>query len=95
MRMSSVYKAQKGLIKVSLATEGNVIKEIEITGDFFMLPEEALPTLECRLTGMALEQKELDHAIEEFYLTGVETPLLSKEDFVKAVLGVKNASKAP
>ena len=95
MRMSGVYKAQKGLIKVNLEAEGNIIKEIEITGDFFMLPESALPALECRLVGRSLDKKDLDDAVEEFYLTGVDTPLLSKDDFVNAVLGVKNASQAP
>jgi hypothetical protein len=93
MEVSSLYKAQKGLIKVRADIEGNVINDIEITGDFFMIPESALPELEMRLIGKRLERAELEETLEQFYITGVETPLLTKDDFVNAVLGVKNANK--
>jgi hypothetical protein len=93
MRVYSLYKAQKGLIKVNADVENNVIRDISITGDFFMLPEEYLPSLELRLIGRELEDHDIDNAVEEFYMTGVDTPLLTKEDFVNAVLGVKNAGK--
>ncbi len=93
MWVSSVYKAEKGLIKVRADIEDNTINDIEITGDFFMIPESAIESLEVRLMGKKLEENELDDVLDEFYLTGVDTPLLTKKDFVSAILGVKNAGK--
>ncbi|NLG95307.1 MAG: lipoate--protein ligase family protein, partial [Acetomicrobium flavidum] len=40
------FKAPKGIIKVSLELDGTVISDINISGDFFMYPEEALDDLE-------------------------------------------------
>jgi hypothetical protein len=35
-----------------------------------------------------LDHESLLKAVEDFYKSGVETPMLGKEDIVKAVLGV-------
>ena len=41
MQLKGVYKAAK-LIKVKLNIENRKIKDIRITGDFFMYPEDAI-----------------------------------------------------
>jgi lipoate---protein ligase len=93
MQVSGVYKAQKGLIKVNAEIDNETIKEIRITGDFFMYPEEAISLLELRLVGRTLDKRDLENAAEEFYLTGVDTPLITKDDFVNAILGAKIEDK--
>lgn len=89
MRMTNLYKARKGLIRVDAEVENNTIIGIKLTGDFFMVPEEALLFLERHLRGVELDRKLLKNAISTFYVLGVDTPMLAKDDLVKAVLGVK------
>lgn len=86
MQVSSIYKAQKGLIKVSAEMENGSVKSIQITGDFFMYPEESLPTLERLLVGTKVDPDELKKVLDGFYKSGVTTPHLTKEDFVNAIM---------
>lgn len=88
--MSNLYKALKGLIRVEAEVENNIIIGIRITGDFFMVPEDALWLLEKHLKGVELNRQMLQSAINVFYVLGVETPMLEKSDLVDAILGVKN-----
>ena len=90
MRATSIYKAEKGLIRVSAEIDGGTIKEIRITGDFFMLPERSVLLLERLLKGRALEKPAISEALDAFYGSGVETPCVTKEDFLAAISGVKN-----
>jgi hypothetical protein len=88
MRVHSLYKAPKGLIRVEAELDSGVLKEVRITGDFFMVPEDSLPSLERRLRGIRLDHDSVSRAVEEFYSSGIETPMLGKDDMVKAILGV-------
>lgn len=94
MWVSNLYKAPKGLIRVHADVENDLILEIRITGDFFLIPEDALELLEKHLHGVELERKFVDNAIGVFYAIGVITPMLTKDDFVNAIMGVKNEIKA-
>lgn len=90
MRAISIYKAEKGLIRVSAEIEGGVIAEIRITGDFFMLPERSVLLLEGLLKGKAFEKQAISDALDAFYSSGVETPCVTKDDFLAAISGAKN-----
>jgi len=90
MQMSNLYKAPKGLIRVDAEVENNIIIDIRLTGDFFMVPENALWLLEKHLKGVELSREFLQSAINVFYLLGIETPMLAREDLTNAILGVKN-----
>ncbi len=92
MQLSSLYKAPKGLLKIRADIEHGVIRDIMITGDFFMIPEESLPLLEGKLLGKRLERRDVEIAVEELYAMDVQTPGLSKEDLVRAILGVRDGS---
>jgi hypothetical protein len=46
------------LIRFTAVLEGQVIKEIQIRGDFFAVPEEAFETLESSLGGTSLDALE-------------------------------------
>jgi len=47
--------------------EQRVIQSITITGDFFLLPEDALWKLEERLKGAKLERNEIIKKIEQVF----------------------------
>ncbi|HID90700.1 TPA: lipoate--protein ligase family protein [Candidatus Bathyarchaeota archaeon] len=66
--------------------EDDKIKDIKITGDFFMYPEEALTLLESALTGAEADEGVVREKVNEFYAkTGVQTPMIAPGDFVKAI----------
>jgi hypothetical protein len=88
MHVHSLYKAPKGLLRIDADLESGVLSNVRITGDFFMVPEDSLPALERHLNGVKLDHESLLEAVGDFYKSGVETPMLGKEDIVKAVLGV-------
>jgi hypothetical protein len=88
MHVHSLYKAPKGLLRVEADLEDGILSEVRITGDFFMIPEDSLPRLEKHLSGVKLDHDSILKAVDDFYKSGVETPMLEKEDIVKAVLGV-------
>jgi hypothetical protein len=93
MEIQTIYKAEKGLIKITATVEGNAIGDIRITGDFFMIPEEAITVLEKWLNGVSLERGAVTNVLDEFYSTGVVTPSASKEDFVNAVMQLSPSSR--
>jgi hypothetical protein len=62
MRSQSVYKVPQGkLLKISLEynEKNNIIKEIQITGDFFAYPEEAIEQMEAALKNTLVERNHL------------------------------------
>lgn len=90
MKATNIYKAEKGLIRVNAEIEEGVIKEIRITGDFFMVPERSVLLLESLLKGKAFERSAISDALDAFYASGVETPCVMKEDFLAAISGAKD-----
>jgi hypothetical protein len=91
MRYSNIYKAQKGLIRVNFDLNKNRISNVRITGDFFLVPEESISRLEKGLNGKNFDRGRLEDVLNTFYSSDVDTPLITKEDFINAILGAKNA----
>jgi hypothetical protein len=53
---NSVYKVDGGkMIKISLAVDDAVIRDLRITGDFFVHPEDAVELLENKLAGTRID----------------------------------------
>ena len=53
MKRSEIRKAEGGkLLKVATHSEKGLIKEVKITGDFFVHPEGAIETIEEKLKGL-------------------------------------------
>ena len=90
MKATNIYKAEKGLIRVSAEIEGGSIAEIRITGDFFMLPERSVLLLESMLKGKAFDRQAISGALDAFYASGIDTPSVTKDDFLAAISGAKN-----
>lgn len=80
------YKAKK-LIRVRAEIKGNRILSINIRGDFFAVPKEAVGELEERLIGLELEMEPVSNAIERFYRdSGAQILGVEPIDLSKAVL---------
>ncbi len=81
------YKAAKGLIRIKIRVSNDKIRDIQISGDFFMYPEDMLWELESVLLGTIVTRKETLSRVRAFYeKTGVVTPGVTPEDFVEAIM---------
>ncbi|MGD0729043.1 MAG: lipoate protein ligase C-terminal domain-containing protein [Candidatus Micrarchaeaceae archaeon] len=91
--MTNTYATKMGFITVDAEVENNVILSIKISGDFTIKPDDALSLIEKHLSGVELERKFVGNAVGVFYMLGVETPNLIKEDFINAIMGLKEEKK--
>jgi lipoate---protein ligase len=83
------HKAGK-LIRIRAETKGDEILDIKITGDFFVIPKEAVFRLEDALRGKRLEEETLCTAVKRFYeVEKPEMPGVPPEDIVQALLKLK------
>lgn len=70
------YKIPGGkLVRIQAATEGQKLRSIKITGDFFLHPESALEQIELQLVGTPLGKKALQWKIKHI-LRQVDAKLL-------------------
>lgn len=85
------YKSAGGkLVRVRLAEEEGKIKSVQISGDFFLIPEDSLPTLEKMLEGAALQEPDLRKIIGRFFeASQVQSLGVSGDDFVRALCSAK------
>jgi lipoate-protein ligase A len=87
MMKEASYKATKGLIRIRLEVEDATIKDLEISGDFFMYPEDMLWELERFLIGKRIEKASLIGEISSFYSRfEVTSPGVVPEDFANVIL---------
>ena len=62
------YKVPNGkLVRVKLEVDGGSISFIQLTGDFFMLPETDLEELEAELKGSRAEPGGIESAVTGFF----------------------------
>ncbi|MFX0197065.1 MAG: lipoate--protein ligase [Candidatus Hodarchaeota archaeon] len=88
----TAYKAPGGLIRIALTLSQNKIKQINISGDFFIKPSEALKALEQRLTEVLYTTKNIKQIVDEFYNQNITTPGVTPQDFVVAIMQAKIVS---
>jgi len=85
--IQSLYKAPGGLIRLLMEIEHEIIKDILITGDFWMLPERSVSGLEKTLRGAKIEPRKLKKIITDFYEQNkVQAPGTTPEDFVETIM---------
>jgi lipoate-protein ligase A len=89
--LSADHKGPGGkLVRVRLTEENGLIRSIQITGDFFLVPEESLGKLEKMLVDAPLQEKELHLLVDRFFHgTHAQSLGVSPDDFVKAILSAK------
>lgn len=82
----SVQKTPGGLLRIYVCLAGNVVEEINITGDFFA-DEEMLRKLEETMKGIRANEEEVKRALVGF-LAEVSNPLqqVEERDLVRGVL---------
>ena len=84
---SAKLRAEKGLIEVELSLENQVINSLQITGDFFIHPEEALEEIERTLIGSTTKESELkEKLVQLFKEKGITSPGITADDFTRAIL---------
>lgn len=89
--LNSDYKAPGGkLVRVRLSEEDGKVRSVQISGDFFLVPEDTLPELERALEGAELRQEEIRRRVDRFFeVNRVQSLGISRDDFVLAVLSAQ------
>lgn len=83
---TSNYKAPGGLIRVTAEEVEGKLNEIIISGDFFMLPMDAISNLEKTLIGAKIENGNLLNKVDEAYSRfNIESPGVTPQDIETAV----------
>ncbi len=83
MQRSIIRKAKGGkLVRVEVASEGGLITDVRITGDFFAHPEEGVEQVEKALRGASISEV---RNIVESATGGIELVGLKREDIVEMV----------
>ncbi len=89
---TSVYKAEKGVIKVAVDFEDDIIHDIRINGDFFIHPRGAVKELENELRGEFYSRDNLEKIIEKFFSEKhIKFAGLKPKDFLKALLKIERS----
>jgi lipoate-protein ligase A len=75
------YKAPGGLIRATVERVDGKVNEVIISGDFFMLPNEAIAQLERKIVGAQVEGDEIIVRIKDAYKEfNIESPGVTPED---------------
>ena len=84
------YKAKK-LIRVTAELVGGEVRDLMLSGDFFMMPEDGLPKLESALNGAHLDRDDMLRRVLAVYKGGIiQTPGIGPEDFTEAMMKLKD-----
>ncbi|MDO9098883.1 MAG: lipoate protein ligase C-terminal domain-containing protein [Candidatus Methanoperedens sp.] len=82
-----IHKSRGGLIRSFVATENGLIKDITISGDFFLFPEEALFKIIGHLKGAQANRENLQKIIEEIYeKENIQSPGTTPSDFTESIM---------
>ena len=82
-----IHKSKGGLIRSFVTAENGIIKDIIISGDFFMFPEEALFIMLEQLKGTPANRSALLKNIEETYKKqNIQSPGTSPSDFAESIM---------
>jgi hypothetical protein len=80
------YKAPGGLIRVTLEEVEEQIKEIVVSGDFFMFPSNAIEKIEEKLIGTKTTGSEILDTLKNIYSSlPIESPGITPEDLESAI----------
>ncbi len=82
-----IHKSRGGLIRSFVTTESGKIKEITISGDFFLFPEEAVFKILERLKGATAKREDIQRNIEETYKKeNIQSPGTAPSDFTESIM---------
>ena len=82
-----IHKSKGGLIRSFVTTENGRIKEISISGDFFLFPEESFFKIAKELKGVNANRVDVEHKIEDIYIREkIQSPGTSPADFTESIM---------
>ena len=77
-------------MRVMIVEDSGIIRRAQITGAFFLLPEESLTRLEQSLIGIMITESAVKKAVDDFFTeTGAQGLGVTRDDFAKAVTSVR------
>ncbi len=82
-----IHKSKGGLIRSFVKVQDGTIKDIEISGDFFLFPEEALFKILEQLKGTQADRDEIQKNIEWIYeKEHIQSPGTLPCDFTESIM---------
>lgn len=82
-----IHKSRGGLIRSFVTIENGIIKDVTISGDFFLFPEEALFRMLEHLKGRQAKREEIQKSIEETYeKENIQSPGTTPTDFTESIM---------
>ncbi len=82
-----IHKSKGGLIRSFVTIENGIIKDISISGDFFLFPEEALFKILEQLKGTPAKREKIQRNIEKTYeKENIQSPGTTPADFVESIM---------
>lgn len=82
-----IHKSRGGLIRSFVTVENGRIKDIAISGDFFLFPEDAFFKMVERLKGIKAERGAIQKTIEEAYSDeSIASPGTLPSDFAESIM---------
>jgi len=82
-----IHKSKGGLIRSFITIENGMIKDITISGDFFLFPEEAIFNMLEQLKGTAAKREDIQRKIEMVYeKENIQSPGTSPSDFTESIM---------
>ena len=82
-----LHKSKGGLIRSFVMTENGIIKDISISGDFFLFPEDAFFTMIQELKGIPAIREDLERKIQEVYIREkIQSPGTVPADFAESIM---------
>jgi lipoate---protein ligase len=84
--IQKMVKLPGGLVRVNAISEAGRLRDVHISGDFFVYPANALQELEKALEGTTTQPDELRDAIQDFYnQSAITTPGILPEQLVEVL----------
>ena len=85
--LKGVYKSKGGIIRSFLKMDKGKITDITFSGDFFLLPEDAIDLITQRLIGTDTEKDSIRYVVEDVYETEkIQSPGTTPEDFTRSIM---------
>jgi hypothetical protein len=82
-----LYKSKGGLIRSFVNTENGIIKDISISGDFFLFPEDAFFKIIQELKGIPAIRQDIERKIQEVYnKENIQSPGTFPADFAESIM---------
>jgi len=82
-----LHKSNGGLIRSFVRIENGIIKDISVSGDFFLFPEDAFFKMIQELKGIPAVREDIERKIHEVYMKeNIQSPGTFPADFAESIM---------